>query len=118
MYLSLHIPGSVCVGVTLWFGCGSVQAEALLACSCGMWGLGVNDHLEQGVGFSWARPQNEFAFLVEGLDIVLFLKARISLGYLQKRLPQQGTHIPSKHQFPSNPKKTLPISTKHTSHKP
>jgi len=62
--MSLHIPGSVCVGVTLWFGCGGLQAEALLACSCGMWGLGVNDHLEQRFGFSWALLRNEFAFLV------------------------------------------------------
>ena len=48
-----------------------MQAEALLACSCGMWGLGVNDCLEQGVGFSWALLWNEFSVLVEGLDIVL-----------------------------------------------
>ena len=51
-----------------------MQDEALLARSCGMWGLGVNDCLEQGVGFSWALLQNEFAFLVEGLDIVLFVR--------------------------------------------
>jgi len=51
-----------------------MQAEALLACSCGMWGLEVNDCLEQGVGFSWALFRNEFAFLVEGLDIVLFAR--------------------------------------------
>jgi len=51
-----------------------MQVEALLVCSCGMWGLGVNDCLEQGVGFSWALLQNEFAFLVEGLDIVLFVR--------------------------------------------
>jgi len=24
VYMSLHIPGSVCVGVTLWFGYGGV----------------------------------------------------------------------------------------------
>ena len=51
-----------------------MQAEALLVCSCGMWRLGVNDHLEQGVGFSWALLRNEFAFMVEGLDIVLFVR--------------------------------------------
>jgi len=51
-----------------------MQAEALLVCSCGMWGLGVNDHLEQGVGFSWALRQNEFAFFVEGLDIILYVR--------------------------------------------
>jgi len=51
-----------------------MQAEALLTCSCGMWGLGVNDHLGQGVGFSWALLRNEFSFLVEGLDIVLFVR--------------------------------------------
>jgi len=26
VYLSLHIPGSMCVGVTLWFGCGGVES--------------------------------------------------------------------------------------------
>jgi len=51
-----------------------MQAEALLTCSCGMRGLGVNDRLEQGVGFSWALLQNESSFLVEGLDIVLFVR--------------------------------------------
>ena len=51
-----------------------MQVEALLACSRGMWGLGVNDCLEQGVGFSWALLRNEFAYLVEGLDIVLFVR--------------------------------------------
>jgi len=50
-----------------------MPAEALLT-SCGMWGLGVNDHLEQGVGFSWALLRNEFSFLVEGLDIVLLVR--------------------------------------------
>jgi len=50
-----------------------MQAEALLTCSCGMWGLGVNDHLEQEVGFSWSLLRNEFSFLVEGLDIALFI---------------------------------------------
>jgi len=51
-----------------------MQAEALLDCSCGMWGLGVNDCLEQGVGFSWALLRNEVSFLVEGLDTVLFVR--------------------------------------------
>jgi len=51
-----------------------MQVEALLARACGMWGLGVNDSLEQGVGFSWALLRNEFAYLVEGLDIVLFVR--------------------------------------------
>jgi len=51
-----------------------MQAEALLVCSCGMWGLGVNDRLEQGVCFSWAVLRNEFASLVEGLDVVLFVR--------------------------------------------
>jgi len=45
MYMSLHIPGSMCVGVTLWFGLGGVVSvcglkhywsEALLVCSCGI----------------------------------------------------------------------------------
>jgi len=51
-----------------------MQAEALLVCSCGMWGLRVNDRLEQWVYFSWALLRNEFAFMVEGLDTVLFIK--------------------------------------------
>jgi len=51
-----------------------MQVEALLACSCGIWGLGFNDCLEQGVSFSWALLWNEFAFLVEGLDIILFVR--------------------------------------------
>jgi len=50
-----------------------MQVEALLACSCGMWGLGVNDCLEQRVGFSWSLLRNEFAYWVEGLVIVLFI---------------------------------------------
>jgi len=42
------------VVVWLWW-CGiRMQAEALLAYSFGMWGLGVNGCLEQGVGFSCA----------------------------------------------------------------
>ena len=45
-----------------------MQAEALLVCSCGMWGLGVNGR------FSWALFRNEFAFAVEGLDTVLFVR--------------------------------------------
>ena len=57
----------------VWCGIRT-QAEALLVCSCGMWGLGVNDRLEQGVGFSWTLLWNEFAFMVEGLDIVLFVR--------------------------------------------
>jgi len=51
-----------------------MQAEALLTCSCGIWGLGVNDRLEQGVGFSWALLRNEFSLLMERLDIVLFVR--------------------------------------------
>jgi len=51
-----------------------MQVEALLAHACGMWGLGVNDCLEQGVGCSWVLLWNEFAYLVEGLDIVLSLR--------------------------------------------
>ena len=47
-----------------------MQSEALLACSCGMRGLGAYDHLEQGVGFAWALLRNESSCLVEGLDIV------------------------------------------------
>jgi hypothetical protein len=39
-----------------------------------MWNVGVNDHLEQGIYFSWAVLRNEFAFMVEGLDIVLFIR--------------------------------------------
>jgi len=51
-----------------------MQVEALLVCSCGMWGLRVNDLLEYGVCFSWALLRNEFAFMVEGLDVVLFIR--------------------------------------------
>jgi len=51
-----------------------MQAEALLVCSCGMWGLGVNDRLERGVYFSRVLLRNEFAFMVEELDIVLFVR--------------------------------------------
>ena len=53
-----------------------MQGEALLARSCGIWGLGlgVNDSLEQGVDFSWALLRNEIAYLVERLDIVLFVR--------------------------------------------
>jgi hypothetical protein len=75
--VSYHIPGSMCVGVTVWFGWGCgilMQVEALLICSCGMWGLGVNGRLEYWVCFSWALLRNEFAFVVEGLDIVLFVR--------------------------------------------
>ena len=62
------------VAVWLWW-CGiRMQAEALLTCSCGMWWLGVNDRLEQRVRFSWALLRNEFSFLVEGLDIILFVR--------------------------------------------
>ena len=41
-----------------------------------MWnvGLGVNDCLVLGFGFSWALLRNEFAYLEEGLDIVLFVR--------------------------------------------
>jgi len=44
-----------------------------------MWnvGVGVNDHLEYGVYFSWALLRNEFAFMVEGLDIVLFVRQEL-----------------------------------------
>jgi len=45
-----------------------MEVEALLACSCGIWGLEFNDCLEQGVGFSWVLLRNDFAFFVEGLD--------------------------------------------------
>jgi len=76
--MSSHIPGSTCVGVTLWFDCGGVVSVCRLRhywsvhLECA--GLGANDRLEQGVGFSWALLRNEFAFLVEGLDIVLFVR--------------------------------------------
>jgi len=45
VYLSLHIPGSMCVGVTLWFGCGGVVSICSLKhywpvhVECGGWGL-------------------------------------------------------------------------------
>jgi len=51
-----------------------LQAEATLVSSCGMWGLGVNDHLEKGVYFSWTLLWNELAFSVEGLNVVLLIR--------------------------------------------
>ena len=51
-----------------------MQVEALLVRSCGMLGLGVNGRLEYWVCFSWALLRNEFAFAVEGLEIVLFVE--------------------------------------------
>ena len=47
--------------VVVWLGwCGiRMQAETLLVCSCGMWGLGVNGLLEKGVCFSWALLRND-----------------------------------------------------------
>ena len=60
-------------------GCGSARvvsglpAEAQLVNSCGMPGLGVNDRLKYLVCFSWVLLGDEFAFSVEGLDIVLFV---------------------------------------------
>jgi len=53
MYLSLHIPGLMCAGVTLWFSCGGVVFVCRLKhywpvhVECG--GLGINDHLEKGL---------------------------------------------------------------------
>ena len=57
-----------------WVGVVSVlQAEVQLVCSCGMWGLGVNDRSKQGVYFSLPLLRNEFAFSVKGLDVVLLI---------------------------------------------
>jgi len=76
--MSLHIPGSMCVGVTLWFGCGGVVSVCRLRrcwsvrVEYGVWGLMTR--LEQGFGFSWAVLRNEFAFMVEGLDIVFSVR--------------------------------------------
>jgi len=45
VYLSLHIPGSICVGVSLWFGCGGVESVCRLNhywsvhVECGGWGF-------------------------------------------------------------------------------
>jgi len=50
-----------------------MQSEALLTCSCGVRGLGVNGRLEQRVRFAWALFRNESSCLVEGLDIVLLV---------------------------------------------
>ena len=60
------------LAVVVWYPC--LQAEAQLVCSCGMWGLGVNERLEQGVDVSWALFRNEIAFMVEGLGIVFFVR--------------------------------------------
>ena len=54
--------------VSMW------QAEAILVCSCGVRGLGVNDRFQQGVYFSWVLLRNEFAFSVERLDVVLLVR--------------------------------------------
>jgi len=51
-----------------------LQAEAQPVCSCGMWGLGVNDRLKQGVYFSWDLLQIECNFSVKGLDVVLLVR--------------------------------------------
>ena len=37
LYMSLHMPGSMCVGVALWWYGFRMQAEALLVCSSGGW---------------------------------------------------------------------------------
>ena len=50
-----------------------LPAEAQLVYSCGMWGLGFNDRVKWRVCFSWVLFGDEFAFSVEGLDIVLFV---------------------------------------------
>jgi len=45
VYLSLHIPGLMCVGVTLWYGCGGVVSVCRLKhygpvhVECEGWGL-------------------------------------------------------------------------------
>jgi len=45
MYMGLHIPGTMCVGVTLWFGWGGVVSVCWLKSywsvhvECGGWGL-------------------------------------------------------------------------------
>ena len=41
MYLSLHIPGSMCVGVTLWCGCGGMVSVCYWPVheECRVWGL-------------------------------------------------------------------------------
>ena len=45
-----------------------------------MWNVGVNDGLEQGIAFSCALFWNEFAFLVEGLDMVLLVRQKYAWG--------------------------------------
>jgi hypothetical protein len=72
VHISYLIPGSMCVAVTVCFGWGGVVSLCRL--KCGMWGLGVNGRLEYWVCFSWALLWNESAFVVEGLDIVLFVR--------------------------------------------
>jgi len=56
----------MCVGVSVCLGgvVSTLQAEAPLVCSCGMWGLGVNNRLEKGVYFSRALLWNELAFSI------------------------------------------------------
>ena len=49
-----------------------MQSEALLTCSCGMRGLGVNGRLEQRVGFAWALFRNEFSKKYKFFEVILF----------------------------------------------
>jgi len=78
VYLSLHIPGSMCVGVTLWYGCGGVVSICRLKhywpvhVECGGWELMTvwnRGLVSPGLCF-----RNEFDYLVERLDIVLFVR--------------------------------------------
>ena len=64
--MSYHIPGSMCVGVTVWFGWGVVVSLCRLkhywSVRVGCAGWGVNGCLELWVCISWALLRNEFAY--------------------------------------------------------
>jgi hypothetical protein len=66
------------VGVMLWFGWGGVVSGCRLKhywsvhIECGGWELMTV--WNRGAYFSCALLQNEFAFMVERLDIVLFIR--------------------------------------------
>jgi len=65
-----------------------MQAEAPLVCSCGMWGLGVNDRMEQGVCFPWALLWN--TILEYFFDCSLRFAASSGPSVLGTRFLRQG----------------------------
>ena len=91
----LYCSGSMCVGVTLWFGWSGVVSGCRLKhywsvhVECG--GSELMTVWNRGVYFSWALLWNEFAFMVEGLDIVLPRQYYVqSLHHEGKLIPEQS----------------------------